>query len=128
MPKWTALIVIFWVVMLPHRIGITVSWFVGLFLDLLEGNLLGQNALALSVISYVLLILYQRMRMYALWQQSGVVFVLVGFYQLLCYWVLGISGVAFDNMYFFTPALMTALCWPVVWVVLNRVSLVFNVK
>lgn len=127
-PRWIPLVLIYWVITLPHRIGIAFAWLLGLFVDLLEGSLLGQNALAMSVIAYVLLVLYQRMRMYDMWQQACVVFVLIGLYQLLCYWAFGLTGVVFNNMSFLFSALASALLWPWVWLFLRRVTQVFEVS
>lgn len=119
-PEWVALILIYWVIALPQRVGIGVAWLTGVLLDLVEGVPLGQNALALSVVAYVGQIIYQRMRMYAGWQQAGIVFVLVGLNQLVCHWVqtLTMSRVA-PTMMFLLSALISALLWPSVLVLLR---------
>ena len=118
---------IYWVVALQHRGGIFSGWLLGIFVDLNDVSLLGQNALALSVVSYILLVLYQRMRMYDVWQQACVVFVLVGIDQLLCYWVMSIRGVGFNDMSFLISALVSALVWPWIWLFLQQVTEVFHV-
>lgn len=114
-PEWVAMVLIYWVIALPGRVGIAVAWVVGLMLDIIEGAPLGQHALAFSVVAYLSLILYQRLRMFAPWQQAGVVFVLVGLNQMLCHWVQTLSGTASPNLLFLLPALVSALLWP--WVV-----------
>ena len=86
-PEWVALTLIYWCLALPHRVGIITALAVGLALDGLEGAVLGQNALALVVLALLCLVLYQRVRVFSLAQQSGVVFILVGINQLLCQWV-----------------------------------------
>lgn len=119
-PEWVALVLIYWAVALPHRVGIGMAWLTGLLLDLVEGVPLGQNALALAVVAYVALILYQRMRMYAAWQQAGIVFVLIGLNQLISYWVqtLTLARVA-PSLMFLVSALVSALLWPSVLVLLR---------
>ena len=52
------------VVALPDRIGLFSAWIAGFFMDVLEGSLLGLNALALALVAYLALSLYQRMRMF----------------------------------------------------------------
>ena len=76
-PEWVSLVLIYWVIALPQR-GVMSAFFAGLLLDALEGSMLGQNALALSVVAYLALILYQRLRQFNMMQQAAVVFVLVG--------------------------------------------------
>jgi rod shape-determining protein MreD len=52
-PEWVAMVLIYWVIATPHRVGITVAWSCGLVVDVLKSSLLGQNALALIVVAYV---------------------------------------------------------------------------
>lgn len=126
-PEWVALVLIYWVIALPQRIGVGVAWLTGLGLDLVEGAPLGENALALAVIAYLALILYQRMRMYAAWQQAGVVFVLVGINQLLCHWVQTMTAKAMPTLMFLFPALVSALLWPSVFLLLRFLRRRFKV-
>ena len=111
-PEWLAMVLVYWVIALPERVGIGVCWLSGVLLDILEGTPLGQNAFALSVIAYVSIILYQRLRMYTPWQQAGVLFILVGVHQLVSHWVQTLTGVLSPNLLFLLPALVSALLWP----------------
>ena len=118
-PEWVALVLVYWVIALPQRIGIGMAWITGLALDLIEGAPLGENALALAVIAYLALILYQRLRMYAAWQQAGVVFVLVGINQLLCHWVQTMTARVTPTLMFLLPALVSGLVWPSLFLMLR---------
>lgn len=86
----------------------------GVMLDVLEGAVLGQNAFALVVVALLSLTLYQRLRVYSLLQQAGVVFVLVGIHQMICQWVQNLEGAGASTLLFLLPALSSALLWPVV--------------
>jgi rod shape-determining protein MreD len=119
-PEWVAMVLIYWTIALPHRIGIGVSFVSGLVLDLLEGAPLGGNAFALAVVAYLALILYQRMRMYTAWQQAGIVFVLVGLNQLLCHWVQTLVTKVVPTLLFLLPTLISALLWPTVMPLLRK--------
>lgn len=111
-PEWTAMVIIFWSVSTPGRVGIGVAWLAGLVLDGVQGVTLGQNALGLAVIAYVAGVLHQRIRHFALLQQAGMVFVLVGLYLLLCYWVQSLASTSAKNLYFLGGALSSTLLWP----------------
>ena len=113
-PEWVAITLIYWCIALPQRVGIAAGLLLGVGLDVLEGSVLGQNAFALVVVALLSLMLYQRMRVYSLWQQAGVVFILVGINQLICQWVQNIEGVSVLPRLFLLPALSSALLWPVV--------------
>ena len=113
-PEWVALTLIYWCIALPQRVGIATGLVFGVGLDVLEGSALGQNAFALVVLALLSLILYQRLRVYSLWQQAGVVFILVGINQLICQWVQNLQGISTLPRLFLLPALSSALLWPMV--------------
>ncbi len=113
-PEWVALTLVYWVIALPHRVGIMTALLLGVTLDILEGATLGQNALSLLVLAVLSLTLYQRLRVFSVLQQAGVVFVLVGINQLVCQWVQNLGGAGASSLMFLLPALSSALVWPVV--------------
>jgi rod shape-determining protein MreD len=118
-PEWLSMVLIYWVMAMPHRIGVGIAWMLGLLLDGVEGALLGQNALALAVVAYITLVLHQRIRVFAVWQQAFVVFVLIGLQQLLCNWTQGLQGGMAESLIFLLPALVSALLWPGLLVLLR---------
>ena len=113
-PEWLALTLIYWTIALPHRVGMVTGLVLGVGLDVLEGAVLGQNAFALVVVALLSLSLYQRLRVYSLAQQAGVVFVLIGVNQLICQWVQNLEGTGAVSPFFLLPAVSSALLWPVV--------------
>src|SRR5690348_1442511 len=91
-PQWLVLVIIYWVMHLPHRISLGIAWIVGLLLDALYGSLLGEHALAMSVIAFLSQRLHQQFRMFPLLQQALGIFLLVIVYQLILVWIQGILG------------------------------------
>ena len=126
-PEWLALTLIYWSIALPQRVGIATALALGIALDVLEGAVLGQNAFALVVVVFLSLLLYQRLRVYSLWQQSGVVFILVGINQLICQWVQNLEGMGATSLLFLLPAFTSALLWPVVLTSLRGLRREFRV-
>lgn len=127
-PVWVALILIYWCIALPQRVGIFTALVLGVGVDAVEGAALGQNALALVVVALLASILYQRLRVYSLWQQAGVVFILVGINQLICQWVQNLEGLSQLPSLFLLPALTSALLWPVVLHVLRGLRRYYRVS
>src|SRR5690606_39287159 len=66
-PLWVALFLTYWVLALPHRVGMTTAWVLGLAQDVLLGTLVGQNALILTLITFLVLSLHQRRSRFPLW-------------------------------------------------------------
>lgn len=111
-PEWVALVLIYWVIALPHKVGLFTAWTVGFFIDVLEGTLLGLNALTLTLLAYVALNLYQRMRMFTPLQQSSTILMLIGVQQLLNFWILTATGQnTAGNLIFVISSLSSALVW-----------------
>jgi rod shape-determining protein MreD len=113
-PEWLALALIYWTIALPQRVGVLTALSLGIAMDVLEGAVLGQNGFALVVVAVLALLLYQRLRVFSLLQQAGVVFVLIGIHQLICQWVQNLEGAGAQTSLFLLPALTSALLWPVV--------------
>ena len=76
-PAWVTLVLAYWVLALPHRVGVGVGWGLGLLLDVLTGALLGQHALSLSLVAFLALRLHQRLRVLSPWEQGVSIFLLV---------------------------------------------------
>lgn len=113
-PEWAAVVLIYWVIALPHRVGLVTGLVLGVMLDILEGAVLGQNAFALGVVAALAMTLYQRLRVFSIGQQAGVVFVLVGINQMICQWVQNLQGAGATTVLFLLPAFSSALLWPFV--------------
>ena len=118
-PDWMALALIYWCMALPERIGIFTGWLLGLVLDVMYGSLLGQNAMALSIIAYLVNILHLRVRMFPLWQQSVMVLLLIMLHLAISAWIRGIAGQFSVTWTYWMPALTSALVWPFIFIVLR---------
>lgn len=126
-PEWVPMILIYWVMALPHRVGLVSAWVLGLMLDLLTGTTLGLNALALTLIAFLTLLIHQRLRVFPLWKQALMIMVLVGINQLTFHWMQAIVGNARDNFMFMLPSVISALLWPCVFVLLRSIRRTFRV-
>ena len=120
-PAWVALVLIYWCIAVPTRVGVGVGWCLGLFLDVLLGTLLGQHALGLAVVAYITQRLDQRVRVLPIWQQGVGVFGLVFLYQVLILWITGIQGMPVLASAYWSSPLISMLLWPWVYIVLRDV-------
>jgi len=126
-PEWVALVLIYWCMALPQRIGVGIGWFVGLLLDVLRAGLLGQNALSLCIVAYVTIKLYQRIRVFPLWQQALSILVLIALHQMLMLWIKGITGQTSQTWSYWLPSVSSMLVWPVIYIVLRNLRRRFRV-
>jgi rod shape-determining protein MreD len=127
-PQWMVLVLVYWVIALPHRINMGVAWLLGLLMDGLFGSLVGEHALALSVIAYLADRFHRQLRMFPLLQQSVMICLLVLIYQLLLLWIQGIRGLLADAYWFWLPALTSMLLWPWAFMLLRSYRRRFRVQ
>ena len=108
-PLWLALLLAFWALNLPQTVGMVTAFCLGLAEDVLYGTLLGQNALILTLITYLVLALQQRLRMFPMWQQSLVILVIFGLAQLVQLWLSALTGNRQPTLALVLPALVLSL-------------------
>lgn len=126
-PEWTTMCLIYWIMNLPSRVGMLSAWVLGCGLDVLLGTVLGQNALALTLVAYLTLMLHRRVRVYPLIQQSLIVFLLVGLQLLLVRFVQAAVGTVPDSLLYWLPSLTSAFFWPFFSVLMDSIRLRFNI-
>jgi rod shape-determining protein MreD len=122
-PQWVTLVLIYWCLALPRRIGVFTGFLVGIAHDVVSGALLGEHALALSVVAYLAGELHRRIRAYPLWQQAVAVWLLLLVERLLSLWVLGATGQPTPTLTFWLPTLVGVLLWPLLSLALDRLRL-----
>jgi len=127
-PEWMVLVLIYWALAMPEQIGVTVAWVVGLLLDVTQGAILGQHAVGLVLVIFIINTQYQRIRVFSLAQQALVVSLLLLIKQVLVLWVSGIVGQAPDISLYFLPALTGAIIWPWLFIVLRDLRRRFTVS
>jgi rod shape-determining protein MreD len=120
-PPWVALAVIYWVMMSPRDFGLGSAWLVGLMLDIFQGGLLGQNALALTVIAFLTLRFHLQIRIFPLWQLTMTVFALLTVNAFIVFWIDGIVGNPLLGITRWTQVIFGAVLWPPVMAIMDRV-------
>ena len=127
-PNWLVVVLFFWVVELPHRVGLIGTWTLGLLVDVLLAEPLGLNGLILAGVTYVSWRFYERLRMYSALQQSGVVFVLVGLAEVIRALVLNLDSERGIGLELVTVPFISMLAWPVVYLALLRLRVGLRIE
>ncbi len=118
-PDWVTLVLIYWAMATPASVGVIAAWCSGLLLDVSYGTLIGQNALGMVLVIYIIHIQHQRLRVASLLQQAIVIFFLLLIKQLLMLWVDGMLGRAPDSWLYFMPVITSTLLWPWTYLILR---------
>lgn len=127
-PDWVGLVLVYWVLAAPQRVAVGTGWTLGLALDVLQGAILGSNALAKAVIAFLTLKLHLKLRMFPRWQQAVAVLMLLLLNQLLVLWIRGLAGRAPETWVYWTPSIVGMLVWPWLFVVLRDVRRRYHIS
>lgn len=127
-PVWVLLVLIYWVMRRPDRVNVGIAWIVGMILDILNGTLLGEHALALTIVTYLVARIHSRFKMFPLLQQSLSILLLVGLYQLILFCIQGALGHWYKNIWYWLPALTSMALWPLVYYLLQGYRYRFRIS
>lgn len=111
-PQWLALTLIFWCLTRPLSIGVFWGFGTGLVLDVMQGALLGQHALTLSLIAFLAVELSRRILAFPAWQQAISIWLMLLLERLINLWIMGASGYPTPSLVYWLPTLTSALLWP----------------
>ncbi len=112
-PPFVLLLVTYWLLRHPQYVGVLFAWLVGLSIDVLFGQIIGQHALAMSVAASLVLSQQHRGHHFRMFYQSIFVAVVVLVYEVV---LLSVRSLVEDiDMVraLFYPVLSSALLWPV---------------
>ena len=118
-PDFVALVLVFWCVRQPRLIGLGIAWTLGLLADAGNGVLLGQHALAFSLLAFLSIWLSRRILWFGPWLQALHVGAMLLVAHAVTLLVRFAAGDAFPGWPIFVGPLAGAALWPVLsWLLL----------
>ena len=117
-PLLTLLVLIYWNMALPDKVGILEALFFGLIMDLLNGSILGLHGLLFVLITYICQRFFYQFRVSPIWQQSVILFFLFFIFKMAFTFDFLDVSVGFnmtDNLYL-TNAFIFSLISSIFWV------------
>jgi rod shape-determining protein MreD len=112
LPDMVALVLAFWCVHQPRKMGIGIAWFVGVVMDAGNGALLGQHAFAYAFLAFAAISLHRRILWFSLWRQAAHVLMLLLASQILMLAVRLVAGGTFPGFAYFLGSFIAAALWP----------------
>ena len=118
-PDFVAMVVIFWSIHQPRKVGIGVAFFMGLLMDVHDASLLGENALVYTLLSYLAIMIHRRVLWFPVRTQALHILPLLLVAQAVQMLIrLIVTGKTPGLMYFIT-SLVSMVLWPVLsWLLL----------
>jgi rod shape-determining protein MreD len=119
-PDWLLLILCYWTMALPNRVGLGATAICGVVLDILYGTALGVHSFAMVIPVYLVAANYQRFRNYSVVQQAIMIFILSMLYHMVVYWLqYWLTGAQF-RFEFLWPVITSVFLWPWLFWFLRR--------
>jgi rod shape-determining protein MreD len=119
-PAFLVLTVLYWSIAAPRAGGLALGFAAGLALDVFQGAVLGQHALALTVITYIAVREHQKIRSKPAFQQALIVFGALVVYEFIVFAIDGWSGHPVTSPVRWIHTVSGAVLWPLATAVLER--------
>ena len=111
-PDFVALVLLYWGINQPRKIGFLPAWLLGLAMDVADGSLFGQHALAYSVMMFTAIALHRRVSMFDKRHQILHLLPILLIMQLIVLGVRDAAGGQFPGWWYFISSVTGALLWP----------------
>ena len=118
MPDLLAVALVFWNVHQPRRVGVGVAFLFGLMMDVHQGALLGQHALAYTLLSFVAITIHRRLLWFGVVEQALQIVPVFYAAKLVALAVRLLAGDMFPGWWILLAPALEALLWPVVTLLL----------
>lgn len=122
-PYWLALVLCYWLLEAPERVGLGVAFLLGLAGDLVYGTLLGEQAMRLTILAFIVLRFRARLRFFTLAQQALAIFALLLNDRCVVLMVRGFSGEGLPPWTFWLAPISAMLLWPWLFLLLDDLRL-----
>ncbi len=118
LPDVVAVVLVFWSVHQPQRVGIIVAFIFGLLMDVHQAALLGQHALAYTALTFFAITIHRRLLWFSVPSQAVQVLPLFLASHAIELAIRMAAGGAFPGFYLLLAPLIEAALWPVISVIL----------
>jgi len=110
-PDFVALIVLYWCIEQPRKVGFVAAWSLGLFMDIADGSLFGQHALAYSILAYAGIVLHRRVLRFSGTAQVLHVVLLLLMNDLIVLAIRLAAGAEFPGFQYFAGSFVAGALW-----------------
>lgn len=120
-PLLLPMLLAYWALREPQLPILIPAFLIGGLLDVLLGTPLGQHAIGLLVVVYLVVSLRSFFIVFPLWQATLVLIPAWIIYCFLMFWIDGATNHTADRWLRWLPALSTSLSWPLLWSVMELI-------
>lgn len=117
-PDFLALVLLFWNIRQPRRIGMGAAWCLGAIVDVHSSSVFGEHALAYTLLSYFAITIHRRVLWFSPTMQAAHILPLLLAAQAVTVIIRVAFGAGFPGLWIFLESFMTAALWPLLQFIL----------
>jgi rod shape-determining protein MreD len=110
-PDFVALVLLYWCIEQPRKVGFGAAWLLGLIMDIADGSLFGQHALAYSILAFAGIVLHRRVLGFSGTPQVLHVVILLLMNDLIVLAIRAMAGADFPGFQYFAGSLIAGALW-----------------
>ncbi len=127
-PDWIALIIVYWALHSPDRIGPIAGFIIGTILEVLRAKTLGVISSGLATLAFLVNLSYLQLRVSSRWQQLIMVAVFVAIFKLINLWLDGIVGDTRISVQDWYSLLGNMIIWPFINIILDELRRIYRIR
>ena len=119
-PDWIAIVVAYWALIAPKKIGPFIGFIIGTLLEVLFVRKFGILGFGLATLAFIVNSTSQQLRALSIWQQMLSIGVFISLFKLLTGWLSGlVSGFTITTEYWYS-LFGSVLIWPFAYILLEE--------
>ncbi|OOG53352.1 rod shape-determining protein MreD [Rhodanobacter sp. C03] len=127
-PYWPALFLLYWSLESEDRVSLGLAFAIGLVADLLNGVVLGEQALRLCALVFIALRFRSRLRFFPMWQQTLAVLALLLNDRILLLIVRVLAGASLPPASWWISPFVGAALWPFLFLLLDDLRMRLRIQ
>ncbi|MCH2189977.1 MAG: rod shape-determining protein MreD [Gammaproteobacteria bacterium] len=127
-PDWIALVLVYWALLAPNKVGPIVGFTIGTMLEVLTAKTFGVLSIGLATLVFLVNLTYLQLKVTSRWLQVFLVVALIAFFKLINLWLEGLvagNKITVEDWY---SIVGNILVWPFVNIVLEEIRRVFHLR
>ena len=121
-PLWVAMLFALWTYISPRSVSLLLAWMTGIAMDVAFNTVLGQHALGLVLVVYLVSRLRKWLIVIPFFQTAVALIPVWAAYALVMFWIDGTREQQADPWLRWLPVISTTLMWPFLFPLLNRLG------
>lgn len=127
-PEWIALVVIYWALVAPKRVGPFVGFIIGTLLEVLFVRNFGVLGLGMATLAFLVNSASQQLRALSIWQQMISVGFFVAIFKLLTGWLSGLVAGFTITTEFWYSLVGSIVIWPFAYILLEELRRAVRIR